>query len=132
LVKVVPAGQSFPSTERLGFELDRNALSIMADKSAVGSLVPELTSVLLIHTGEVGRHPDTIKEILRGTGNRTDLHSRLIAENLIELEDNSPAARVRAYDWLKEAGKAPANFDPLGDAASRRTALSANSNRQPQ
>ncbi|MCS7034766.1 MAG: hypothetical protein NZ561_12355, partial [Phycisphaerae bacterium] len=48
---------------------------------------------------------------------------RLIAENLIYLSDNSPAAQVRAYDWLRSRGRAPDSFDPLADPRSRRTAL---------
>jgi hypothetical protein len=45
------------------------------------------------------------------------------AENLVALEDSSPAARVRAFDWLAARAKAPRDFDPLGPAGQRRAAL---------
>jgi len=51
------------------------------------------------------------------------LDARVIAENLIYLEDASPASRVRAYDWLQSRGRAPAGFDPLGTPRERRDAL---------
>jgi hypothetical protein len=56
-------------------------------------------------------------------GTRAEFENRIMAENIIFLEDNSPASRVRAYDWLKARGKAPAGFDPLGPARERRIAL---------
>ena len=49
----------------------------------------------------------------------------MIVENRIYLEDNSPASRVRAYDWLKARGAAPKGFDPLANPRDRREALAA-------
>jgi hypothetical protein len=49
----------------------------------------------------------------------------VIAENLSYLEDASPSARVRAYDWLRTRGRAPAGYDPLGTIKERRNALDA-------
>ena len=55
--------------------------------------------------------------------NLEDFRARVIAENRILLEDNHPAARVRAYDWLAARGEAPDGYDPLGDEPSREAAL---------
>ena len=41
------------------------------------------------------------------------------------LEDSSPSARVRAYDWLAARGRAPQGYEPLGPARERRRALDA-------
>jgi hypothetical protein len=41
----------------------------------------------------------------------------------VYLEDASPAARVRAYDWLNGKNLAPAGYDPLGSNKDRRAAL---------
>jgi hypothetical protein len=55
--------------------------------------------------------------------NSDDLYARIIAEQQIALEDNSPAVRVRAYDWLNERGAGPADYNPLGPARERRAAI---------
>jgi hypothetical protein len=83
----------------------------------------ELSAVLSSYAGEPGRHASSMDEIMRGLVNRQDLENRLLAENLIFLEDSSPASRVRAFDWLSARGKAPAGFDPLGTNQSRRDSL---------
>ena len=62
-------------------------------------------------------------EVLKGAGSAADLRTRLLAENFIQLEDSSPAARVRACDWLAARGIAPAGYDPLGPPKARREAL---------
>lgn len=113
------------STSREGLQwlLDRSSLSLMCEQAANETSAPELASVMVANAGEVGRQPDTIKELLKAVANSGDLKLRLIGENVIALEDSSPAARVRAFDWLTAQGKAPAGYDPLGDAKSRRNAI---------
>jgi hypothetical protein len=119
-----PAPQSDPS---VGWLLDHTALQLLAkvsDDSANGNKVPaELMAVLSSHTGEVGRHPSSLDEVLKGVSSRQELDNRLLAENTIFLEDSSPASRVRAYDWLNARHLAPAGYDPLGPAKARREAL---------
>jgi hypothetical protein len=83
----------------------------------------ELSAVLTNYAGEPGRHASSIKEILHGVSSRQDLENRLLAENLIFLEDSSPAARVRAFGWLTARHQAPMGFDPLGSPRDRRNAL---------
>jgi hypothetical protein len=112
-----------PSLADLQWFLDRYAVLAMCTSAEKGSLPPELQSVLALHAGEVARRPDAVLELLKQAGNSDALAQRLVAENLIALEDNSPGARVRAYDWLNAQGRAPAGFDPLGDAKTRRAAI---------
>jgi hypothetical protein len=119
------AAKEDPSKWRqtMGWEMDRASLALMADALDAPNPPPGVVSVLLTWGGEAGRHADLIREILKSSPTPADLNQRLIAENLILLEDNSPAARVRAYDWLNSKGKAPPGFDPLGSLKSRRAAL---------
>ncbi len=121
----------------IGWTLDRTTLEFLdqllnvstggTPGAAPGKEPPkmpdELSAVLASYAGEPGRHASSMDEIMRGLVNRQDLENRLLAENLIFLEDSSPASRVRAFDWLSARGKAPAGFDPLGTNESRRDSL---------
>lgn len=111
----------------VGWLLDHAALELLAklaDDSANGTKVPaELLAILATHTGEVGRHPSSVDEVLKGLSSRAELDNRLLAENTIFLEDSSPASRVRAYDWLNARHLAPAGYDPLASGRARRDAL---------
>ena len=84
---------------------------------------PELFAVLTEHFGEPGRHSAAVDEIMRGTSSGGELRRKLISENYIYLEDSSPSARVRAFEWLRAQKLAPAGFDPLGSPKQRRQAL---------
>ena len=112
-----------PPLPDLEWILDRCAVQLMCEAAVKNALSPELKSVLALHAGDVARRPDELAELLKQVGNSNALVDRLVAENLIALEDNSPAARMRAYDWLTTRNKAPAGFDPYADAKSRRAAL---------
>lgn len=112
-----------PTIPELQWLLDRTALQAMCRAAEGEALSPELQSVLALHTGDVARRPDVILAMLPQVGDSPSLRQRLIAENYIALEDTSPAARVRAYDWLAAHDRAPAGFDPLADAKSRRAAI---------
>lgn len=111
------------SAETIGWVLEKTTLLTLADAAGKAPLPPEMQAVLAVHAGEVGRHPDQIAEIANAVGSINSLHERLIGENFIALEDNSASARVRAFDWLKTQGKAPADFDPLGSPRARRAAI---------
>ncbi len=116
-----------PNDPTVGWLLDHTALELLArlaGDSANNTPMPaELSAVLTTHTGEVARHPSTLDDVLRGVSTRQDLDNRLLAQNLIFLEDSSPASRVRAFDWLNARHHAPAGYDPLGPARARRDAL---------
>jgi len=107
----------------LGSLLDVTTMQWLAKQQAEGKLSDVLTGVLLEHTGEAGRHSSSLELVCKNLSSQADLRTRLIAENLIYLEDSSPASRVRAYDWLAARGQAPAGYDPLGPARQRRDAL---------
>jgi len=119
----VTGSKSWETPEAIGWLLEGMALTILAEAQASETLSPELTSVLLVHTGEAGRHESSLDELRRRSSSPADLRNRIVAENMIYLEDASPAARVRAFDWLKARDLAPVNFDPLGPVTARRQAL---------
>jgi len=112
-----------PTLPELQWFLDSRALLFMCQAAQQEALPLELQAVLALHTGELARRPDFIAELLQQVGSTDALVERSIAENLIALEDSAPAARVRAYDWLAARNRAPAGYDPLADARSRRDAI---------
>jgi hypothetical protein len=125
--KVANKNNSLPDPN-VGWLLDHTALQLLAKLSddaanGNGKISPELLAVLTTHTGEVGRHSSSLSELLRGLSTRDELTNRLLAGNLIFLEDSSPASRVRAFDWLSARHHAPAGYDPLGPGKARREAL---------
>lgn len=109
--------------QQAGWQLDRIGFESLARTAIKKRLSPELTGVLIALAGEAGRSPAAMEQILTNLSTRTDFENRLIAENFIALEDSSPAARVRAYDWLKAHGRQPAGYDPLGDPKQRSAAI---------
>jgi hypothetical protein len=112
-----------PSNESIEWALDSASLELLSSLQTDSQLSPELYSVLLRHTGEAGYNSGTVEEILNASGSSADFASRIRAENLVFLEDPSPGARVRAYDWLALRGQAPEGYDPLAALRERRAAL---------
>jgi hypothetical protein len=111
------------TADSLGWALDSAALRFLGQLQSGNKIPDELLSVLLRHSGQVGANSGSIEEIVKAVGNRKDLVARLVADNFVYLEDNSPAARVRAYDWLNARGEAPAGYDPLAPPRERQNAL---------
>jgi hypothetical protein len=112
------------SSDALGWMLDQTCIEWAARLSGENRMPPELSGVLSTYAGEAGRRPAILEELLRsGANSRAALEARLISENVIYLDDSSPAARVRALDWLADRGRAPAGYDPLAPPRQRRDAL---------
>jgi hypothetical protein len=107
----------------VGWILERSTYELLLQIQSGGKLPPELASILALRTGQAGRNAGTLEEVLDNTVSQQDMVNRLAAENYIFLEDSSPSARVRAFDWLAAQNLAPANFDPLASAKERRQAL---------
>jgi hypothetical protein len=105
--------------------LDRMTIAALSAKEndATNPISPGVYGALASYAGEVGRQLDALKSVVGQANGQADLRNRLIAENMIYLEDSSPSARVRAYDWLARRGLAPEGFDPLARPRERRAAL---------
>jgi hypothetical protein len=111
-------------TAQLGWMLDVMTLEHLAALQSAETLPPELAGALARFAGEAARNAGSLDELARVRG-REQLRARLIAENFTYLEDASPSARVRAYDWLQAKGLAPEKYDPLGSAKARSAAIDA-------
>ena len=103
--------------------LDGTALKLMNKMQTDGKLPPELLSVLIRAAGEPAMDSDSLSDILDDSRDSKDFLVRAVAENFNYLEDNSPAARARAFDWLTAHGAAPAGYDPLASHDDRQAAL---------
>ncbi|MFT7663312.1 MAG: hypothetical protein ACI87A_001536 [Planctomycetota bacterium] len=112
-------------TAQTGWELDCQAFRFLANLQIESPpLPPELLGILLRYTGEVGRYPGLVQEIVSNSVDSESLRDMWITENDLFLEDSNPGARVRAYDWLNSIGEGPEGFDPFAEASDRRRALS--------
>jgi hypothetical protein len=103
--------------------LDGSALRYAADLQAKEQLPPELVAVLIRHTGQAAMNSGSVAEILGKVKTREEFEARVVSENLIYLEDTSPAARSRACEWLAQRGKAPPGYEPLAPLREREAAL---------
>lgn len=116
-----------PSRDRrsVAWLLDRATIDSLATvkEEDAASILPPIQGALSIYAGEAGRQLDTLRSLAGEATSSDDLYNRIIAEHLILLEESSPGLRVRAYDWLRAAGHAPAGYDPLASPQERRAAL---------
>lgn len=125
VIREVEAHPFVADSPSAGWTLERAALNAYAGLLGASKVPPELMAVLTVHTGEVGRRAAFLEELIGSVNSLGELGERLIAQNFILLEDSSPAARVRAFDWLESRGRAPAGYDPLAPMRERRAALAA-------
>ncbi|MCP4455240.1 MAG: hypothetical protein GY809_27585, partial [Planctomycetes bacterium] len=79
----------------------------------------------MLHAGQLGRDPTTLRELISVHHSVAELNKTLIQENKLYLLDMSPAARTRAFEWLKTQGVTAKSYDPLASAKARREALKA-------
>ena len=109
--------------DNLAWSLESTAARWLAKAAEGGELPAELEAVLLRQTGVVGRSPSLLTEYVEESDGLAAWRERIEQENRFALEDNLPAARVRAFDWLAARGLQPPNYDPLGSREERRAAL---------
>ncbi len=107
----------------VGWLMERSAYLFAASQMDARGLPAELRACVLAHAGEVGRSSGGLQSAVAECADLAQFAARLVEDNRISLLDAQPAARVRAFDWLRKRGKAPANFDPLGTREERRASL---------
>ena len=105
------------------WHLERACYRELATRYSDDKLPDELVSVLFRHAGELGRYPGLLDDLLIESSNQDELDDRMARENFLFLEARSPAARVRALDWLEARGLAPEGYDALAPREERRAAL---------
>ena len=115
---------------RVGWYLESEGLRLLVERARRDELAPALESVLLRHTGELGRFPSTLEDAVDANSSIEGLEARFLEENRILLEDPDPSARRRAYRWLLVRDRAPLDYDPLGDSKERRAAIAADALRE--
>ena len=119
--------QKLPARDKktVAWMLDRATISVIGSikEEQAPNVLPPIIGALSIYAGEVGRQLDLLQSLANQSVSSDDLYARIVAEQQIALEDNSPAVRVRAYDWLNERGGGPAGYNPLGPARARQDAL---------
>jgi len=109
----------------VGWMLDRATIktisSLKEDQAA--QMLPPVQGALETFAGQAGYELDVLQSLAEKSTSSSDLYNHLVAEHLIYLEDNSAAARVRAFDWLRARNAAPPGYDPLASNRARREAL---------
>jgi hypothetical protein len=109
--------------DRLAWTLESTGLRLLAESAAGETSRPDLESALARRAGQAAREPLDLRALVEDSRDRADLERRLVEFNLDALEDPSPAARLRAFEWLAARGQEPAGYDPLGPPKDRRAAL---------
>lgn len=107
----------------LGWILERSSFLLLARLREQETLPPSLDALLVDHAGEAGRSETLIEDVIGRSQTLEQLHEEWGRENLIFLEDRSPAARLRAYDWLLRRGETLDGYEPLGSREDRREAV---------
>ncbi len=113
----------FMTLAQLGWTLDKTTYLWLYQIQKAKPLAPQLGVALELHLGEAAWHVSSLNEIARHLGSRRDYRLRIIKENLIYLEDSSPAARLTAFNWLNIRHLAPAGYNPLAGNRARNSAL---------
>lgn len=111
------------SADGLTWDLERAAWIQLARTMVKGDLPDAMLALVLRHGGEAGNYPSTLEDAARNSIDVDTFERRLLQENRLFLEDASPAARVRAFDWLKRKGQNPPDWDPLDSKIKRREPL---------
>ena len=112
-------------TSQLGWLADRAVLTAVAKLATGGDVPPGVRAMLAARFGEVGRDAGLVSDLATASPTRADFDTRVRAENLIFLEDASPASRVRAFEWIRpqDAQGALKGYDPMGPPPQRRQAI---------
>jgi hypothetical protein len=125
IAQALAAAPPEADTAYLGWVVDRALLAGLAKLAAGGEFPPAVSAMLSARFGEAGRDPGALGELAAASPSRADFETRVQAENLILLDDASPASRVRAFEWLSSRNEAPQGYNPLGSSAERRAAIDA-------
>jgi hypothetical protein len=124
LVAMVTAvAQLAPNDPDYGWHFQRAIWEALVPAMQRDALSPALYACLLRQLGSLAIHPAGLRMDLRSSKSLTEFTDKLRIANLEALDDRDPVPRVRAHDWLVHRGHAVPGYEPLADAASRRSAL---------
>jgi hypothetical protein len=110
---------------QLAWLADRATLAALAKPPGGGEVAPAVRAMLSARFGEVGRDAGALAELAAASPSRADFDARVRAENVILLDDASPAARVRAFEWAsrRDAKGALKGYEPMAPPSQRRQAI---------
>ncbi len=117
------AASALDNAAGLGWLIEKTIYKLLIEYARNDAMSPELEGALIRHAGELGRHPSDLDDALDRSRGLEAFGQELLQENRLFLEDFSPAARTRAFDWLAARQNAPDGFDPLAPLKARRAAL---------
>jgi hypothetical protein len=103
--------------------LEKTAFQLLLEFMAEEGMTPAIEGVLARRAGEAGRDESVLEEIIEKSPSLEEFEEQLGEINFLYLEDQSPAARTRAFDWLVLKDRAPQGYDPLAPLMERRKAL---------
>ncbi len=111
----------------LGWILESTSYAWLAARASneKAPLELELQALLLVHAGALARFPDLLLDAVRESDALADLDRHFEEEHRNFLADADPAARLRAFEWLRARGAELGTFDPLAPLTERRAALDA-------
>lgn len=120
-----PLGADSPDGA-IAWRLESTSWRYLARGALTESLSPELQGVFLVHAGALALFPDVILDALNRSGRSLErFRERIVAEQLLALEDPAPSTRLRAHDWLESRDRAVEGYAPLAPRAQRQAALEA-------
>ncbi len=114
--------QRIARPEQLGVALESATVEALA---ALSELPTDIYAVVVQWAGAAGDDLAVISEFMAGVLSLAELDALLANENAFELDSSSPAARLRAFQWLKIRDLAPKDFPIFDDNDTRRAALEA-------
>lgn len=118
-------GEPEPAGQDGSWRLEREAYHLLAQQAVEPDVQPELEALLLVHAGEIGRHPEEVERLLGASEDRETFRAFLVAENRGYLQSPNPTSRARSCAWLQARGIGPDAFDPLASVEDRREVLRA-------
>lgn len=112
-----------PVAADIGWTVERAACRYLTQASTRTECPPEFIALLALHTGALCRDPWTMEDILDSAENIESFRRMIVDENVIMLEDRSPANRTRAFLFLQGRGVDLGDYDPLAPRRERQAAL---------
>jgi len=125
VAQALAAAPADAETGQLAWLADRATLEALAKPAGGGEASAPLRAMLSARFGEVGRDAGAVSELAAASPSRADFDARVRAENVILLDDASPAARVRAFEWTSRQDPKGTlkGYEPMGPAPQRRQAI---------
>ncbi len=102
------------SRDSFAWNLDLMTFDLLSEYLSGGGMPKELQAVLVTYTGEAGRHASSLEEIGENLTDRADFDQRLLTENLMFLEDSSPASARAGLRLAPPPQRGPGGLQPLG------------------